>query len=122
MPVKAEMQPQGVARQRSAVAEAPAPSATRSDRGGDILSRVLGAAKDKGITIGNDGSTADSAPPLRRIWIKSRRSDQGGNCVELAALGGKVWVRDSKNPDGGHLTFEPASLENLFTSIREGLI
>ncbi|MCW2889111.1 MAG: hypothetical protein QOE54_4525 [Streptosporangiaceae bacterium] len=44
----------------------------------------------------------------RAVWRKSRRSGgNGGSCVEVATLGGVVAVRDSKNPDGPVLTFEP---------------
>ena len=44
-------------------------------------------------------------------WRKSTRSaDGGGNCVEVADnLAGRVLVRDSKDPDGGVLTFAPAT-------------
>ncbi len=39
-------------------------------------------------------------------WRKSSYSDTGANCVELARTkSGKVAVRDSKNPDGGVLSF-----------------
>lgn len=42
------------------------------------------------------------------VWRKSSRSNsQGGACVELAALGTEVGVRDSKNPGAGHLTLPP---------------
>jgi uncharacterized protein DUF397 len=35
------------------------------------------------------------------VWRKASRStNNGGNCVELAALPGQVAVRDSKNPHG----------------------
>jgi hypothetical protein len=35
-------------------------------------------------------------------WFKSSRSG-GGDCVEVAFVGEEVWVRDSKNPEGGQL-------------------
>ncbi|PZF94634.1 DUF397 domain-containing protein [Micromonospora deserti] len=43
-------------------------------------------------------------------WRKSTRSGpDGGNCVEVADnLPGVVAVRDSKDPGGPALTFEPA--------------
>jgi hypothetical protein len=42
-------------------------------------------------------------------WRKSTRSNgSGGNCVEVADnLPGVVAVRDSKDPDGPVLVFEP---------------
>ncbi|PWU47540.1 DUF397 domain-containing protein [Micromonospora sp. S4605] len=44
-------------------------------------------------------------------WRKSTRSSgQGGNCVEVADnLPGVVAVRDSKDPGGPALTFDPAA-------------
>ncbi|MEU3457185.1 DUF397 domain-containing protein [Micromonospora sp. NPDC006766] len=43
-------------------------------------------------------------------WRESTRSGgNGGNCVEVASnLPGVVGVRDSKDPSGPMLTFEPA--------------
>ncbi|MEU6208217.1 DUF397 domain-containing protein [Micromonospora musae] len=45
------------------------------------------------------------------VWRKSTRSgDNGGDCVEVATnLSGIVAVRDSKNPEGPTLTFDPAA-------------
>ncbi|MBO4204873.1 DUF397 domain-containing protein [Micromonospora echinofusca] len=45
------------------------------------------------------------------IWHKSTRSSgNGGDCVEVADnLPGVVGVRDSKDPAGPALTFEPAT-------------
>jgi uncharacterized protein DUF397 len=44
-------------------------------------------------------------------WRKSTRSGtSGGNCVEVADnLPGVVLVRDTKDRDGGTLTFDPAA-------------
>jgi hypothetical protein len=43
------------------------------------------------------------------VWHKSSRSNgTGGNCVEVAGnLPGRVAVRDSKDPAGPALTFDP---------------
>jgi hypothetical protein len=43
-------------------------------------------------------------------WFKSSySSEQGGNCVEVATTPGVVHLRDSKDRDGGALTFSPES-------------
>jgi len=45
------------------------------------------------------------------IWRKSSRSNgAGGECVEVADnLPSRVLVRDTKNRDGGTLTFAPVA-------------
>jgi hypothetical protein len=49
-------------------------------------------------------------------WRKSSYSSDDGNCVEVANLsdGGRA-VRDSKHPDGRHLTI-PATAWRVFTT------
>ncbi|GAA0957342.1 DUF397 domain-containing protein [Actinocorallia libanotica] len=52
-------------------------------------------------------------------WRKSSHSDhQGGNCVELGRLDAAVAVRDSKNPNTPHLTFDRAAFRALTRKIR----
>ncbi|MFI0943200.1 DUF397 domain-containing protein [Streptomyces sp. NPDC021020] len=50
-------------------------------------------------------------------WIKSSYSDNGGQCVEVAASSDVVAVRDSKNPTGPALSV-PA---DAFTAFVEGV-
>ena len=53
-------------------------------------------------------------------WRKS--SYTGGindnQCVELAPLKQGVGIRDSKNPEAGHLTLTPAEFATLVRSIK----
>ena len=54
----------------------------------------------------------NESPPLR--WRKSSHSNDEGECVEVAALpSGTVGVRDSKNPDGPHLTLSRRAFRTL---------
>jgi hypothetical protein len=42
------------------------------------------------------------------MWHKSSRSTQGttGDCVEVAKLSETIGVRDSKQPEAGHLSID----------------
>ncbi|WP_149262538.1 DUF397 domain-containing protein [Actinomadura sp. K4S16] len=43
----------------------------------------------------------------------SRSNTQGDECVEVAALGGRVGMRDSKAPEAGHLLLSPQAFGAL---------
>jgi Domain of unknown function (DUF397) len=65
--------------------------------------------------------TTDTPAP---IWRKSRRSNNGGNCVEVATNllqhTGKVHVRDSKDPDGPVLTFTKSEWRAFVGGVHDG--
>ncbi len=56
---------------------------------------------------------------LASPWRKSSYCNSGANCVEVATTrGGKVAVRDSKNPDGATLTFSPDDWKAFVTWVK----
>lgn len=54
-------------------------------------------------------------------WMKSRRSNSTGNCVELARLAnGSVAVRNSRHPEGPALIYTHAEIEALVLGAKDG--
>lgn len=54
-------------------------------------------------------------------WFKSSHSGGGQDCVEVAHLdGGKVAMRDSKNPTGPALVFTPGEWEAFTAGVADG--
>jgi hypothetical protein len=70
--------------------------------------------------------TTPTTPPVPGAgpgaWRKSSHSGGGNNCVEVATAGGTaaVAVRDSKNPDGGHLTIGAQAWATFVSGIKRG--
>jgi hypothetical protein len=60
-----------------------------------------------------------STPAWRKSSYSGGSSGQS-DCVELAALPGRIGIRDSKNPDGGTLTVSAENLGRLVTRIKAG--
>lgn len=62
--------------------------------------------------------------PTRAVWRKSTRSNNGGNCVEVAdnllADQSVVFIRDSKHPAGPVLAFTPRTWKTFVTSAKAG--
>jgi hypothetical protein len=56
-------------------------------------------------------------------WFKSKHSNNGGTCVEVAAnIPGVVPVRDSKNPTGPALVFTPEAFAAFVTGVKNNTI
>ncbi|MEV4126612.1 DUF397 domain-containing protein [Nocardia sp. NPDC049707] len=54
-------------------------------------------------------------------WFKSTHSGAGKDCVEVAYLtGGRVGVRDSKNPGGPALVFSTSAWKAFTTGVTGG--
>ncbi len=55
-------------------------------------------------------------------WRKaSRSSSNGGDCVEVARLGnGRAGIRDSKNPETGHLTLDARAAKSFADAVKAG--
>jgi hypothetical protein len=63
-----------------------------------------------------------SATELQSVtWLKSKRSNSQGNCVELAPLpDGAFAVRNSRFPDGPALVYTYAEIEALIMGVKDG--
>lgn len=60
-------------------------------------------------------------PDLSRArWRRSRYSGSNGNCVETAATGQAVAVRDSKDPEGPRLVFKASAWRAFAATLRGG--
>jgi Domain of unknown function (DUF397) len=69
----------------------------------------------RGKDVSNDAGDSD------REWRRSSRSYANGNCLEVAAPhGGGIDVRDSKNPRGSILRFNPAAWTAFIAGVRIG--
>lgn len=52
-------------------------------------------------------------------WRKSSYSGgSGGNCVEVADTAAVIAVRDTRDPDGGTLTFTAATWQSFANSLK----
>jgi hypothetical protein len=79
----------------------------------------LDPAWRKSSYSGSGTSECVECAELDPAWRKSSFSDSGaGECVELAGLRSTHAVRDSKNPDGPHLTLGPTAWQGLLATAK----
>jgi uncharacterized protein DUF397 len=53
-------------------------------------------------------------------WRKSSFSGAGNDCVELVVATAGAAVRDSKNPDAGHIEFANAGWDTFMGAVKHG--
>lgn len=74
----------------------------------------------------NGGDCVEVAANLVRVsprWVTSSYSENGGQCVQVATnLTGTVPVRDSKNPGGPVLGFQASAFAAFVAEIKGGAL
>ena len=63
-----------------------------------------------------------SSPVSRLSWRKSTYSIANGECVEVAAVGGGVAVRDSSRQYDTRLQFPAADWRNFIAVVKKGAV
>ncbi|MGW3425655.1 DUF397 domain-containing protein [Streptomyces phaeochromogenes] len=68
--------------------------------------------------------TNDDALQAPEWFTSSYSNDQGGQCVEAAHVRtgktSEMWVRDSKNPNGGMFEFKSGPWMDFISSVASG--
>lgn len=52
-------------------------------------------------------------------WFKSSYSTGLYGCIEVALTDAQVWVRDSRQPEGGNLQFDREQWRSFLTSLQQ---
>ncbi len=88
-----------------------------------VMEPTLAAWRKSSFSGQEGGNCVEVAALLEATWTKSSRSaENGGNCVEVAGLSRAVAIRDSKNPRGPVLVVSVAEWPNFLDRAKSGAI
>ncbi|WP_316521178.1 DUF397 domain-containing protein [Kitasatospora brasiliensis] len=62
-------------------------------------------------------SIVPNSTTLQVAWRKSSYSGGNGDCVEVAAAGSVIYIRDSKDPEGPALAITPETYALLIRTV-----
>nr|WP_051108012.1 DUF397 domain-containing protein [Actinomadura atramentaria] len=72
-------------------------------------------------TVPLDSNEISAADLHGARWLKSRRSNSQGNCVEIAELpGDRIAMRNSRHPEGPALIYTRPEIEALILGAKDG--
>lgn len=81
----------------------------------------MGLSNGEGSSLMQDFTNGMAADLIPGTWVKSRKSEANGMCVELAALPrGGVAVRNSTDPGGPALIFTAEELGAFLDGAKRG--
>lgn len=65
-------------------------------------------------------SIIDSGDDSGLSWRKASRSAGNGECVELSSASGRIFIRDSKAPEGPILGYHAEAFRSFLAAAKEG--
>ncbi|MFI6467688.1 DUF397 domain-containing protein [Streptomyces sp. NPDC050538] len=81
----------------------------------------IGLSNGEGSSLMQNFTNGMAAHLIQGTWVKSRRSEANGMCVELAALPrGGVAVRNSTDPAGPALIFTAEEMDAFLDGAKRG--
>jgi Domain of unknown function (DUF397) len=72
------------------------------------------------MTINKGGDEMSNLDQYNVTWRKSSHSQGNGACVEISFVPGATGIRDSKDPDGGHLSVDQRPFASFLRRVKTG--
>jgi len=85
----------------------------------DNARKRIVSAKNGGTLVSGKISLTD-LEHVSLVWRKAQFSSNNGACIEVASAGGKIALRDSKDPSGAVLVYTPAEWHAFLDGAKKG--